>query len=642
MALSNSDIEKIVRDLVSPEKANELAKLVEQYGNLSSATQDLGQHIIDANKSIKDAKDDVERYEKALKFLTDNGVDPADKKLVALNESLDEAKYRAGGLLQPIKSAAMGFKRMFDDMVSKSVAALDLGQQLKFQEETERTIRKVGTASGVVGGSLDNMSVNFRKALPLVSYYGAGIQDLVDITNALSRETGRVQFLSPKDLENMALMQKALGLSDGEMASMADRMQLFGMDATQSTKQFGELAAASRRMGLNSKAVLTEMQKNMRQASTISFRNGTRGMMEMAKHAVNMRMDMSAILGLAQDLWTPEKAIETAAELQVLGGDFAKEFGDPFKLLYAARNEPEKLAESMEKAIGAVYQFNSATGEFESSPMELQRLQIAAEKLGLQFEDLNTSAMQAAKSSVIKGQIAFDASDEEKAFLANVAQIGAGGKATVAIDGEQIELTDVTREQMLKLQDAQIANEGEYWKKSLEKMMTQSESLNNMVKQNEALIASAAVNTYLLEENLLKGAAQKGAGVIRGVAGGAISFMENTIEGLGKSELGTYLEQLKTEAGAKAKEMVGTTPKEIKDAKDKAKEVVDNAEKNAKSVGDSLMKLDFGALDMNLNVTGIEMLTKESKTELFQQFMTFAKEGGMNLFNEAAETYKSE
>jgi len=232
----------------------------------------------------------------------------------------------------------------------------------------------------------------------------------------------------------------------------------------------------------------------------------------MAKHAVNMRMDMSSILGMAQDLWTPEKAIETAAELQVLGGNFAREFGDPFKLMYAARNEPHKLVESMEKAIESVYQFNDATGEFESSGFEMQRLQIAAQKLGLDFQQLNKSAMQAAKSTVIDSQINFTATDEEKAFLANVAQIGAGGAATVKIAGEEIKVEDLGRERLEQLQESTIENEQDYFESSMKQYQTQTDVLTGIRELAKAQLASSKLNLFLNAEKLLKGTTQEVGG----------------------------------------------------------------------------------------------------------------------------------
>ena len=57
-----------------------------------------------------------------------------------------------------------------------------------------------------------------------------------------------------------------------------------------------------------------------------------------------MRIDVSDVLQMADQFYEPEKAIEAAANLQMLGGDIAEAFGDPFETMYLARNKPEELA----------------------------------------------------------------------------------------------------------------------------------------------------------------------------------------------------------------------------------------------------------------------------------------------------------
>jgi hypothetical protein len=83
--------------------------------------------------------------------------------------------------------------------------------------------------------------------------------------------------------------------------------------------------------------------------SSYSFKGGVKGMMEMSKLAVKMRMEVGDMLQMADKFYNPEGAIEAAAELQLLGGDIAEAFGDPFTLMYEARNKPEELAKRVAK-----------------------------------------------------------------------------------------------------------------------------------------------------------------------------------------------------------------------------------------------------------------------------------------------------
>jgi hypothetical protein len=65
--------------------------------------------------------------------------------------------------------------------------------------------------------------------------------------------------------------------------------------------------------------------------SSMSFKGGVKGMTEMAKLAVQMRMDVDDMLGMAKNSTILKRQSEAAADLQLLGGDIAEAFGDPFE-----------------------------------------------------------------------------------------------------------------------------------------------------------------------------------------------------------------------------------------------------------------------------------------------------------------------
>ena len=126
-----------------------------------------------------------------------------------------------------------------------------------------------------------------------------------------------------------------------------------------------ETIRTSREMGLNSNKVIKVLQTNMKSMQQYSFSRGVKGMVEMSKMAVKMRMDVGEMLGMADKFYQPEAAIEAAANLQLLGGDIAQAFGDPFTVMYEARNKPEELAKRVGKMTENMVSFNEQTGEFD-------------------------------------------------------------------------------------------------------------------------------------------------------------------------------------------------------------------------------------------------------------------------------------
>jgi len=550
--------------------------------------------------------------------------------------------------LTGLGAALVGVKMDFENLGYSIVDFYMSGsQQLKHFEKQEKSIRDFARNVGVLGGGLDTVSGNMRQSLPFISRYGGSMDEVAAIMKDLADTSGRVTFLSDQDIEKSYALQKALGLAGSEVASITDNMSLFGKGTISAVDEIQKLADGARKMGLNSKEVVKELSSNMDKAGAQSFRNGIKGMTEMAKHAVNLRMDMGEILGMAQNLWTPEKAIETAAELQVLGGDFAKEFGDPFKLLYAARNEPEQLVKSMEKAISSVYQFNEATGEFKAAPMELQRLQIAAGKLGLDFNRLNKSARQAAKASMIEGSISFNATDDERAFLANIANIDKDGRATVTVKNEEGRfeatlLENLSREQLEELQASQIANEGEYFTKSMEQYETQTELMQGIYATAKAQLVDTNTNAYLLAEGLLKDATQKGVGL----TGDLIKNIKDHdgLKGLKESEMFKGVQNIFNKDGGDYDKIIEISDKEGRSGTNKAlqkvkKEKLDGLTSGLPSEQTVIHK--YEDIRITVDVTGVDTQTEAFQTAVINDVTNNIKNESMNIYNDAGATYKT-
>ena len=66
----------------------------------------------------------------------------------------------------------------------------------------------------------------------------------------------------------------------------------------------------------------------------------------MSSDALRLKLDMDGIASLADKVFRPEGAIEMAAQLSVMGGEFAK-LGDPMTLMFKARNDMEGFAKDI-------------------------------------------------------------------------------------------------------------------------------------------------------------------------------------------------------------------------------------------------------------------------------------------------------
>jgi hypothetical protein len=185
-------------------------------------------------------------------------------------------------------------------------------------------------------------------------------------------------------------------------------------------------------MGLNATKVIKNIANNTKMLNRYNFQGGVKGLATMAKTVAKLGVGMEFAANFADKLFNVEGAVDMSAQLQVMGGEWAK-LGDPFRLMYMARNDMAGLTKELGNAAAASAHFNE-NGEIQIGAMEMQKLRIIAEQTGASYDDLVTAGKNAFKLKSIGSQIFAGASDEEREFISNMSEIN-DGKATVMING---------------------------------------------------------------------------------------------------------------------------------------------------------------------------------------------------------------
>ena len=140
-----------------------------------------------------------------------------------------------------------------------------------------------------------------------------------------------------------------------------------------------------------------------------------------------MRLDVGSMLQMADKFYEPDAAIEAAAQLQLMGGDIAAAFGDPFTIMYEARNKPEELAKRVAKMTENMVMFNEKSQEYEILPEARQQLKFVGEQLGFSVDQMTEMARQSSKIKDIKMDVSGDIADEDtREALAGMARIKGG------------------------------------------------------------------------------------------------------------------------------------------------------------------------------------------------------------------------
>ena len=273
----------------------------------------------------------------------------------------------------------------------------------------------------------------------------------------------------------------------------------------------------------------------------MSFKGGVKGMTKMAQLAVKMRMDVSDMLGMAEKFYEPEAAIEAAANLQMLGGDIAQAFGDPFETMYLARNKPEELAERVGDMVENMMQFNEETGEYEFPAEVRMQLKAAGEQLGINTDSMIDMARNAAKIKDIKMNVSGNIQDEDmREGLASMARMK-DGKFVVDFKGEELDIGDIGMDKAAEIlaspKDADDAIMDMAYNS-----MTTNEILKNILESLKTGFV-AEVNRYEITEDVL-------APSMKGFFGGVEKQLENALKIFRESPLGDVVELTRKQAEA--------------------------------------------------------------------------------------------
>jgi hypothetical protein len=356
--------------------------------------------------------------------------------------------------------------------------------QYEYSEGIAKQYLTLNKRLGLTGEKAKVVRDNFKDALPDIRRMGGTAEELAESYEAFAEQSGRQNVLTAENLKNMAEFSLSTGLAVGEASRLYERFTLMGVSIDDANKELNKLVNDSNALGINSTKVLKVLQSNMDSMQRMSFKGGVRAMTEMAKLAVKMRMEISDMLGMADKFYEPEAAIEAAAQLQLMGGDIAAAFGDPFETMYLARNKPEELAKRLETMTENMVAFNHETGEYELPAEARQQLSFAAEQLGISKDNMIDLAIQSSKIKDIKMNVSGNITEDDmRETLAGMAQMKDGRWVVDVGESEPVDIADITQEQADKLK-ALSGDQEDIMKSQAMATMTNTEAIE---KNTQAL-----------------------------------------------------------------------------------------------------------------------------------------------------------
>lgn len=288
----------------------------------------------------------------------------------------------------------------------------------------------------------------------LASKYGINADQLFAMQNGYTAE-GRSKLLNRKDLEKQSSFSNIyMGGDFNTTAEIANGTEIFNMGVSDTVDHMGEMAKQVNKMGLDGRKYMKDMVKYLKTAQKYDFKNGLKGMMNIAKWAQNVRFNMDSVPSMIDDIQKGglEGIITKAAKLQVMGGRFAMG-ADPIAMAYEAYNDPAALMKRYNDMTKGMGTFNSKTGEVTFNGMEQDQMRLLAEYSGQSLEDIRKQATYNVKKSKVEGYIKDkDLTEDQRMSLINKAFYQDGQWKVNDVTGNAINLSDVNSQNIGKVQ----------------------------------------------------------------------------------------------------------------------------------------------------------------------------------------------
>ena len=321
--------------------------------------------------------------------------------------------------------------------------------------------------------------------------------DAMKMLKETALATGRAFILPKESLINATKLEEIYDMDMANMIAEFDKIGKGSKEAIESTK---DAIATAGRYGAVIAKFLPTVEANMDKINTYGFSNGVNGLHSMVAEAQVLGYNFENALAAADKAFTPEGAIEMAAQLQMIGGA-ASELLDPFQLMYMAQNDVEALQASIIKTAESAVMFNKETGEFGISPGERMRLKSLAEATGQDYTNLAETAVRAAKKTQAIGKLGGipELNEQDKKLIASMADINPDGTFSVTLGKDELSFD--------QLGDAIQKDKGALLEQLRKQSNKDSLNLEEVNKAQLSVQEGMAANTAIIQNILTQAAA---------------------------------------------------------------------------------------------------------------------------------------
>ena len=448
------------------------------------------------------------------------------------------------------------------DPLGTYLSSYGLGPANELKEGFKNVFKTIQTMDTEMGKFVKTMGGSVAQGIALKNNFSLAYQEVVDLGGKLSDVTAQQESLlnvTGRNLISLKSQSKELFAAVSVTGLKAEELQTAFYNAGMETAHIAEnvltMVRVSNQLGVSAQAVAGTVTTNLDKLNRFGFTNGVEGLSKMAGKAQGLRFDVTQTFDLADRLMSPEKAIETAAAIQRLGGA-ATALNDPLKLMDLAQNDVGGLQDELGKLAKQYTYFDEKSQSFQIMPGARRQLKEVADALGIDRKEFEKMALETSKLEDKMSKIRFpdlDMGKEDKELFANLAQLQdtGGGKKEYVINykDKNNEMQTVALSNLDKLSSAQLeeikkqsaadaAEAGEDPQTQLvniaKKQLTSTEAL---VAANEKIANTASITL---------GGSKAGDEMLKQAAETSLKFANNIVlQNFGpKSEFKTKLDEM--------------------------------------------------------------------------------------------------
>jgi hypothetical protein len=425
--------------------------------------------------------------------------------------------------------ASKAVKQYFEGSVMAQQLGLSLGSEYstpfgttKYWEDIQRAINKTNLQLGIGGQVAKDLRDNLIKGKSALLGYNVDIENFSSAYSTFVEEYGRPFAPSDEDIKNMAMINKAF---DGQFDSLIPIAKLYGRTIQDTRTFLNDAMVKSDKYGISVKKVLNDIQKNIADVDRYTFKNGLEGLKKMAIEANRLNLSMDKVVQFSDRFYDAEDAIEMAASLQMMGGEFAQ-FGDVFQLMYDANNDVGSLIDKVADLTKGMGMLNKTTGEIEFSSLERRQLKYFETISGIPVEEMMRTRRVQKQEEIVRRYISpeFAAGSKENLdeYINKIAMLAEfkGGTPKITIGNEQKLVSQISPQDLEKLSTIGM----DPLKDPLENLImvnrTATEELQKIYQQivilsNDFEILNAEQLSIAKRAALDKASMESGAGLIR-------------------------------------------------------------------------------------------------------------------------------